>query len=120
MSDLDVHNQSDVEMLAEVFATVTSIKTLCFDKLLIGYRQVSTLAPLMQALAKLPNLKKRRIAFDAYGNDEDSIRHAQEALPMLMESTSLEHVGLKKPQLGRSGSHSNYPEVGNCQLDACI
>ena len=63
-------------MLAEAFTNMTSITTLCFDKLLIGYFQVSTLAPLMQALAQLPNLRKLRMAFDALGNDVDSNRHA--------------------------------------------
>lgn len=82
---LEVHDQADVEKLALAFSTATSIKSLCIDKMYIGYRDVKTLVPLMEALAQLP-MTKIRLVLDSYGKDEATKRYAQESLAVFKQA----------------------------------
>jgi hypothetical protein len=100
---LEVHDQADVEKLALAFSTATSIKSLCIDKMYIGYRDVKTLAPFMEAwatfgirdvksvaplmkvLAQLP-MTKIRLVLDSYGNNEALKSYAQESLAVFKKA----------------------------------
>lgn len=117
VQNLEVNTQSEVDKLALAFSTCMSIKTLCIDLLYIGYRDVKTVVPLMQALAQLPNLTQLRLVFDAFCNREATSRYAQESLPILQNASSLQGVTLK-PDQRRHGSSLGYKEISNCEIDA--
>ena len=60
IGSLEVKTQQGVEQLALAFKG-SSIRALCIDPLYVGYRDVKTIVPLMEALSELPNLAKVRI-----------------------------------------------------------
>jgi len=106
---LMVDNQSDVEKLAEAFSVCTSIKALHIQPLLIGYRDVKTVAPLMKALAAMPNLKKLHICFDAFGEKKATQRYLKESASILQAATNLQGMEV----LERSRGYQYYPELSN-------
>eukprot|EP00984_Skeletonema_dohrnii_P013185 scaffold5450_cov103-Skeletonema_dohrnii-CCMP3373.AAC.3 len=108
IGDLMVKNQSDVEKLAEAFSVCTSIKALHIQPLIIGYRDVKTVAPLMKALAAMPNLKKLHICFDAFGEKKATQRYLKESAPILQAATNLQGVEV----LERSHAQ-HYPALSN-------
>jgi len=123
IKDLDVHSDSDVEELALTLKGCPSIKALCIEQILVGYRDVKTLLPLMEVIAQLPNLTKLRLAIDAFGNTEASVRYASESLPVLKTGRGLGNVQLGMPtnELSVFVVGPEHPILSNCNdLSACI
>lgn len=110
--DLEVDSDSDVEELALALKGCPSIKALCIEQILVGYRDVKTLLPLMEVIAQLPNLTKLHLVIDAYGNSEASVRYASESLPVLKTGRGLGNVQLGMPM--NELSIPNHPVLSNC------
>ena len=123
ISSLEVKTQADVESLAVAFKNCPSIKALCVDQLHVGYRDVKTIVPIMEALAQLPNLTKVRIVIDAFDNVEATKRYANESLPVLKKGPGLGDVDImSNPRSAFSFGYNRYnPELSNCvELNAYI
>ena len=115
IKDLDVHSDSDVEELALALKGCPSIKALCIEQILVGYRDVKTLLPLMEVIAQLPNLTKLRLVIDAFGNTEASVRYASESLPVLKTGRGLDNVQLEMPMNELSIVNGpEHPVLSNC------
>jgi len=110
IKNLEVDSDSEVEEMALALKGCPSIKELCIDQIVVGYRNVKTLLPLMEVIAQLPNLVKVRLAFDAFGKKEASVRYASESLPVLKRGAYLEGAEIK--------TEPGHPEISNCN-DLC-
>ena len=110
IKNLEVDSDSDVEALALALKGCPSIEALCIDQIVIGYRDVKTLLPLMEVIAQQPNLTKLRLLFDAFGDEEETSRYVIESLPVLKRGAHLNDVELTT----RNGSRDGNPEISNC------
>jgi hypothetical protein len=109
--DLSVSNQVDVENLAAAFASCSSIETLCIMPIHIGYLDVQNVAPLMQAISELPNLKRLRLGIEAYGNRQALNRYINQSLPILNSSV---RGFVYIPSSDNSQLKLRYHELRNC------
>lgn len=112
IGSLEVKTQQGVEQLALAFKGCSSLRALCIDQLHVGYRDVKTIVPLMEALSELPNLAKVRIVLDAFDNTEATKRYATESLPVLKKGPCLGDVDIVT---NTGWEHTrNNPELRNC------
>ena len=89
LGGIDLNSEQDVENLAQTLSKCKSLRNVAFDELVIGYRDVPSVAPLMEALSKLPLLTNLFLNIDAYGDEEQADRYAKESLPILQEAPRL-------------------------------
>ena len=115
ISNLDVHNQEHVDMLALAFSKCTSLKQLEIAQLLIGYRDVTTIVPFVEALAKLP-LERVHLELDAFGAGELAELHAQESLTLLQKVPGLSKMIMHKHPAPHYGNQ-NYRILTNRDTD---
>ena len=64
---VNLYDQADVVRLASALSKATSLQEVDLGTLGVGYHDVSTLAPVAEALASLPSVTKIRVNIDAYG-----------------------------------------------------
>ena len=114
IGSLEVKTQQGVEQLALAFKGCSSLRALCIDQLHVGYRDVKTIVPLMEALSELPNLAKVRIVLDAFDNTEATKRYATESLPVLKKGPCLGDVDIVSTNTGWEHTRNN-PELRNCK-----
>ena len=82
IDSVDLHVQEHVVALAEILSKSVSLKRLEME-IVVGYRDVTSVAPLMQSLSGLPHLTELLLKIDAFDNFTETFWYADEAAPIL-------------------------------------
>ncbi len=118
LGGVDLKSVQDVEKLAQTLSECKSLRNVAFDELKIKCIDVPSVAPLMNALSKLPLLSNLYLNIVAYKeeevmqhlgfhspifrvtyDEEQADRYAKESLPILQEAPRLvDFVEIEKPQ----------------------
>ena len=96
IDSVDLHSQENVVALAEILSKCATLKRLHME-IVVGYRDVTSVAPLMESLSGLTNLTELRLKIDAYGDFVETNRFADEAAPILAACVGAKGV-VKKPE----------------------
>lgn len=111
LGHLSLTSQTSVEALAVAFESAKLIETLCMMYIWIPNRLVDpvvTIVPLMQAIGRLPRLKRLRLSFD-------TSRYVNESLQALHGVPGLVHVPSAPSAVKFSVEYGfRYDELRNC------
>ena len=80
---LYLKTQKEVDELALPFSKCVSLESVEIDQLVIGYRDVESLIPIVKALVDLPHKKEMDLALDAFDNVEATAKYGDELLSFL-------------------------------------
>ena len=82
---LYLKTQTQVDELAVAFSTCVSLESVEIDQLVIGYRDVKSLIPIVKALVDLPHKKETDIdlVLDAFDNVEATAKYGDDMLSFL-------------------------------------
>lgn len=75
--------QKEVDELALAFSKCVLLKSVEIDQLVIGYRDVESLIPIVKVLVDLPHKKEMDLALDAFDNVEATAKYGEDMLSFL-------------------------------------